>query len=81
MISQMFTQPIEQSLLAENFGEYKFFEECVLYFALDNGNIFSCILHFENVDTLNKTTGITGTEWDEFSAVSLMPQNLYVLNK
>lgn len=81
MVSQMFTQPIDQKFLGDNYGEYKFFEECILYFALDNGNIFSCLLHFDNVDTINKKARITGREWDEFAAVSLMPQNLYVLNK
>jgi hypothetical protein len=73
MVSQLFVQPLEPEFLTTHYGEYKFYEECVLYFALDNGNIFSCLLHFNNVDTKNKLTRITGNEWDEFSTCSLMP--------
>jgi len=65
LISNMFVQELSQEFREEQFAEYKFFEDCIIFFGLDNGNMLSTLLKFDGDPP--------------FTHAALLPQNLFVL--
>ena len=57
----MHVQEMTNLFKHQYYPEYKLKEECAVFFALDNGNILTALIHFE------------GDEMGTFENASLMP--------